>query len=229
MPSSWIGRRRAALCAAAAATLLVACDAGSTSQDPFTSVPTTSSSPIVTPEVSSASPTPPATPAGELPTSGAASASCEGGWIWPAPDSEDFATALKVIRREVEVPGDIEVVEIRLFEGPESPPSDKGYLKVVRRWYVKLYTPSDLTFQGRFLVEKRQFGAGLVAVAPYDTAGFSSPDWVGFQDDGSDPDLRAYPGLPGTWRGIPYDFVDGGEDLTIPGLPDAVRGCLEGT
>jgi hypothetical protein len=118
---------------------------------------------------------------------------------------------------------------MRSFVGPESPPSEKGYLKDIRRWYVKLYAADDLTYQGRFLVEQRRFGRGVVAVAPYDTAGFSSPDWVGFQYDGSDPHRRAYEGLPGEWRGVPYDFVRGGGGLTIAGLPDDVRGCLDGT
>jgi hypothetical protein len=118
---------------------------------------------------------------------------------------------------------------MRYFEGPESPPSDKGYLLVVQRWYVKLYAKREVAFQGRFLVERRRFGHGLVAVAPYDSTGFRSPDWIGFQFDSSDTDLRPYEGLPGLWSGIPYDFVDGGEGLSIPGLPDEVVGCLNAT
>ena len=59
--------------------------------------------------------------------------------------------------------------------------------------------------------------------------GFRSPDWRGFQYDSGHTRRRAIPGLPGTWSGIEYDFVQGGEGLTIPGLPDEVRGCLDGT
>jgi hypothetical protein len=133
-----------------------------------------------------------------------------------------------VIRRATGVEGPLVVVDLRYFVGPESPPSDKGYLLEVERWYVKLWARRDPSFRGRFLVERRRFGAGLVAVAPYDSAGFRSPDWVGFQyDPGARP--RRYPGLPGTWRGVPYDFVRGGAGLRIPGLPGGVRGCLEGT
>jgi hypothetical protein len=133
-----------------------------------------------------------------------------------------------VIRRTTGVRGPLEIVDLRYFEGPESPPSDKGYLLVVQRWYVKLFARRDYAFAGRFLVEARRFGQGLSAVAPYDSHGFSSPDWVGFQLS-ADVTPRSYPGLPGEWAGIAYDFVKGGEGLTIPGLPEQVRGCLDGT
>ena len=118
---------------------------------------------------------------------------------------------------------------MRHFTGPESPPSDQGYLLEVERWYIKLFAEDDIAFQGRFLVESRRFGRGVVAVAPYDTEGFESPDWIGFQYDSAHTARRAYPGLPGEWPGIPYDFVRGGEGLTIPGLPNEVSECLAGT
>jgi len=78
-------------------------------------------------------------------------------------------------------------------------------------------------------VESRTFGTGLVAVAPYDTNGYRSPDWVGFQFDSADSQARVYPGLPGGWAGVPYDFVSGDAGLQIPGLPAEVVGCLSGT
>jgi hypothetical protein len=127
------------------------------------------------------------------------------------------------------VKGPLVIVEMRRFTGPESPPSVQGYALVVERWYIKLYARDDIAFQGRFLVESRRFGRGLVAVAPYDTRGFRSPDWVGFQYDSSDTAGKRYPGLPGRWSGIAYDFVRGGAGLKIPGLPDEVSGCLAGT
>ena len=70
---------------------------------------------------------------------------------------------------------------------------------------------------------------GVAAVAPYDTEGFSSPDWSGFQYDSAKRLRKPYPGLPGRWSGIRYDFVRGGAGLSIPGLPDEVTGCLDGT
>jgi hypothetical protein len=176
-----------------------------------------------------ASPTPPVLPA-ELPaTRGPVAADCVNGWVTPPRDSARYAEPLRVIRRMSGVRGPLEVVDLRTFEGPESPPSDKGYLLDVRRWYVKAFAKDDPSFQGRFLVESREFGTGLVAVAPYDTYGFRSPDWVGFQFDSGDPEARAYPGLPGVWSGVPYDFVAGGAGLQIPGLPDEVVGCLSAT
>jgi hypothetical protein len=147
----------------------------------------------------------------------------------PREDSPRALLPLGIIRKATGVEGPLDVVDLRYFQGPESPPSDKGYLLVVQRWYVKLYAKDDLAFQGRFLVEARRFGRGLVAVAPYDTSGFRSPDWIGFQYDSGDPEPKVYAGLPGTWSGIPYDFVKGGEGLTIPGLPEEVAGCLDAT
>ena len=71
------------------------------------------------------------------------------------------------IRRTAPVVGDFVVVDMRLFVGPESPPSeDKGYLRDIRRWYVKLYVDGDWSYQGRFIVEQRRFGRGVAAVAP---------------------------------------------------------------
>ena len=120
------------------------------------------------------------------------------------------------------------IVDLRYFEGPESPPSEAGYLLLVQRWYVKLYAKNDFAFAGRFLVEARRFGQGLAAVAAYDSTGWASPDWVGFQSS-ADATARPYDSLPGEWRGTPYDFVKGGEGIEISGLPDEVVGCLDGT
>jgi hypothetical protein len=175
------------------------------------------------------SPTPPALPDEPPPTRGQVAADCENGWVTPPEGSPRFRLPLGVIRRATGIDGPLAVVDMRYFEGPESPPSDKGYLLVVQRWYVKLYSERDLSFQGRFLVEQRRFGRGLVAVAPYDSIGFRSPDWIGFQFDSSNPEARPYEGLPGLWSGIAYDFVEGGAGLSIPGLPDEVVGCLDAT
>jgi hypothetical protein len=179
-----------------------------------------------------ASPTPPALPEEPPPTRGPVSVDCVNGWVTPAEESPRFLQPLGIIRRTTGVEGPLEVVDMRFFEGPESPPSEQGYLLVVQRWYVKLYATNEPSFQGRFLVEARRFGRGVAAVAPYDTSGYRSPDWIGFQYDSADPEARAYPGLPGLWSGEPYDFVEGEDDdegLTIPGLPEAVTGCLDAT
>ncbi len=175
------------------------------------------------------SPTKPALPPDPPATSGLATTSCVQGWVKPAPGSARYLGPLPLIRRITHTQGPLKVVNMRYFVGPESPPSEQGYIKEIERWYVKVYDPSDYRFQGRFILEHNRFGKGVVAVAPYDSKGFKSPDWSGFQWDAGDLTKRSYPGLPGTWEGIRYDFVKGGAGLTIPGLPDEVLGCLAGT
>lgn len=211
----------------AALFVLAACNGDP--DGPFTNTPETSSpSPLPsTPTLSS--PTPPALPENPPPTSGSPSDTCVDGWTTPPVGSARAKQPIRVIRRTVQLPGQPEIVDMRYFTGPESPPSDKGYIAVVERWYVKLYSSTDIRFQGRFLVESREFGSGVAAVAPYDTTGYSSPDWSGFQWNADDPEPRSYAGLPGEWSGIRYDFVKGGAGLDIPGLPAEVRGCLDTT
>lgn len=221
--------RRVFVAASLAALLGAACDH---TPDPFaeasggTPQPSASFNP---PVASLASPTPPALPAETPPKRGAPAPGCVDGWMRPAAGSRPFTDPIGIIRRTSPWNGPYQVVDMRMFVGPESPPSDKGYITEVRRWYVKLFAPNDLTYQGRFLVEERVFGRGLSAVAPYDTHGFQSPDWSGFQYKEEDPTRVAYAGLPGAWAGLRYNFVDGGAGIDIPGLPDQVRGCLTGT
>jgi hypothetical protein len=145
---------------------------------------------------------------------------CVNGFTDLAPEDPARAEALRVLGRATGVPpGRFDVVDMRYFEGPE---------------YVKATVRGDESLAGRFLIEKRSFGAGVAAVAPFDTAGIRSPEWVGFQlVDGGVP--QAYPDLPGEWAGEPYDFVTGRDPQTrekvfgFPGLPIEVAGCLEGT
>jgi hypothetical protein len=209
--------------------LLVACDRSSAELFPNSPSPSSASTVPSPSESPGASPTPPALPKRPPATSGEPSAECVEGWTTPDAGSPLATFPLRVIRRTVRVLGDPVVVDMRYFTGPESPPSEKGYLLEIRRWYVKLYVEEDPTFQGRFLVESREFGAGVAAVAPYDTHGFRSPDWSGFEWDESRPRPRTYAGLPGRWAGTRYDFVRGGAGITLPGLPPQVRGCLDST
>ena len=191
----------------------------------------TSSAPYTPPSAPppGSSPTPPATPVGPLPSSAPRSASCVKGWVSPKPGTGIYRQALRIIQNTVPVKGKVVVVEMRYFVGPESPPSTQPESLRVARWYVKMYAAHDIRYQGRFLVEKRVFGSGVGAVAPYDTRGYVSPDWTGFQWDAGNPTRKVYPGLPGRWAGTPYDFVKGGQGMRIQGLPDAVTGCLDGT
>lgn len=227
--------RRFIVVVAALATLVSACHGGGgtgSGSDVFSNAPEpTDTSTMGPPESSTptASPTPPALPADPPATKGPPSPSCVKGWMTPPAGAPKFTDPLGVIRRLDPTLGKLAVVDMRYFVGPESPPSEQGYLQDIERWYIKLYDAQDLSYQGRFLVEQMRFGRGVVAVAPYDTQGFSSPDWSGFQWDAGDPARNAYAGLPGTWPGIRYDFVTGGAGLTIPGLPAEVVGCLDGT
>ncbi len=206
---------------------LAACEEPTDPIFPNSPTPTTQASFPSSPPLPS--PTPPALPRTPPDTSGPPSESCVDGWTTPEPGTPLAAKPLRIIRRTTRFPGEPVVVDMRHFTGPESPPSEKGYILTIERWYVKLYTEADLTFQGRFLVESREFGAGVAAVAAYDTHGFRSPDWSGFQWDAARPKRRSYPGLPGRWAGVRYDFVEGGAGLSIPGLPAEVAGCLDGT
>jgi hypothetical protein len=215
------------LCCCALPAAISCTGGGSTSSTPTIPIPVAATSGASASP--SAEPTAPATPATRPPTSGASSATCQGGWVTPQEGSSLWTFPLQVIRRASGVSGPYTVVDMRTFVGQESPPTDKLYLTDIRRWYVRLFDPKDLAFQGRFLVEDRRFGRGLAAVAPYDTRGFTSPDWVGFQYDAGDRQPYTYAGLPGHWRGIAYDFVDGGQGLTFPGLPPELSGCLAGT
>jgi hypothetical protein len=220
---------------AALSIVAAACDGGRSEagDDGFGGVPSEgSSSPseAFTPSASVApSPTQPAVPDPAPRTRGAPSATCVEGWRTPPRGTPLFTDPLGIVRRSAPVDGEFTVVDMRYFTGPESPPSDKGYILEIARWYIKLFVESDWSYQGRFIVEQRRFGRGVAAVAPYDSKGFRSPDWTGFQWDSADTTVRSYPGLPGRWPGIPYDFVKGGAGLEIAGLPDEVRGCLQGT
>ena len=215
--------------------LISSCDGGNRSGDEggFGAVPlerSSTPSEAFTPSASVApSPTRPAVPDPAQKTRGAPSATCVEGWRTPPRDTPLFTDPLGIVRRSAPVDGEFTVVDIRYFTGPESPPSDKGYILEIDRWYIKLFVETDWSYQGRFIVEQRMFGRGVAAVAAYDSKGFRSPDWTGFQWDSADTTRRAYPGLPGEWPGIPYDFVKGGAGLEIGGLPSEVRGCLEGT
>jgi hypothetical protein len=217
---------------AATTTIVVLATRGGDPLDPFGPAGggTPQSSTVFDPSfVIPASPTLPATPTKPPPSRGPKADGCVNGWITPQGGTRLFTDPIGAIRRTSRWRGPYRIVDMRYFVGPESPPSDKGYIAVVERWYIKLYAPDDLSYQGRFIVEKRVFGRGVAAVAPYDTSGFRSPDWSGFQWEVADPDPVVYPGLPGAWSGIRYDFVRGGAGLEIPGMPAQVRGCLDGT
>ena len=168
------------------------------------------------------------TAAAPPPLAAGPSSTCLHGWSTPGSTSPEIRQALTVIRATLRIPA-LKVDATRFFTGPESPNGgDKGYLQVIDRYYVKAHEVRDSSQGGRFLVERRQFGIGLVAAAPLDTSGYDGGDWTGFQSNpGSTP--QAVDGLPGRVAATTYDFVDGGEGLQFPGLPADVAGCMDGT
>ncbi len=140
---------------------------------------------------------------------------CAGGWIQPETGTPLRQVPFDTIRRVMGVSGTFSVHDIRYFK-------ESGGGR--RWWYAKAVMLDDSSFRVRWLVEQGTNGPpGVAAVAPYDTRGFRSPDWLAF--DGREP-VTTYPGLPGTWTGSPRDFVTGQGN---EGLPAEARGCLEGT
>jgi len=119
------------------------------------------------------------------------------------------------------------VDDIRYFTGPDPDNILEPRYENLERWYIKAHLSTDPTYRGRWLLEKRTSTVlGVSAVAPWDTTGWQSPDWSGFEGDGLP---RAIEGLPGEWGGIQYDFVTGEGDGGFPGLPSSQVECLAGT
>jgi hypothetical protein len=158
--------------------------------------------------------------------SGDPAAGCVEGWVSPAPGTEVYQEALDLIGAQMGIDGELVVDEMRYFRGPDVAWIVEPHFDVVRRWYVKASLVDDPHFRGRWLLEYRdQNRRGISAVAPYDTAGYESPDWRGFTGEGPP---RTIPGLPAQWPGIDYDFVTGEGDTGNRGLPAEVEGCIAG-
>jgi hypothetical protein len=174
--------------------------------------------------------TPTATPTEPPPTPAAAgppSDSCVNGWTSPPTGSPEHSDGLQVLSGFMAEDGPWQVDEMRYFTGPDAPWIIEPRYEVVHRWYIRARLADDPDYRGRWLVELRTDRInGVSAVAAYDTHGYESPDWHGFVGEGQP---TKYPGLPGSWSGINYDFVTGEGDHDMPGLPDEVVGCLEGT
>lgn len=149
------------------------------------------------------------------PTSGEPTADCVNGWLTPSPGSAEYDDALSILADQLGVEGPWQLDAIRYFTATDG----------VLRWYVRGAMATDANFRGRFVIEARNDDAGVVAVAPYESSGFQSPDWTGFIGEG---EPRTYLGLPGQWTGTSYDYVSGGGSGQ-PGLPAEVIGCVSDT
>ena len=174
-----------------------------------------------TPPSVTASPSGTATPPPAL-ASGTPGASCVNGWREPAPGTALRSEPLDALRKSQGLTGTFHVVDMRYFTGPDdanlSPESKQK--RPVERWYAKVELFARQPFRIRFLYVKRQVGAGIVAVAPYDTKGFAGKDWIGFDGEGG---ASEFEGVPGKWPGMPTDYRAAGE------LPPEVTGCLAGS
>jgi hypothetical protein len=113
------------------------------------------------------------------------------------------------------------------FVGPDPDNIISPRHEHVKRWYIKATLSTDPTYAGRWLIEKRTSSIlGVSGVAAYDTVGYKSPDWYGFEGEGVP---RVVDSLPGLWSGIAYDFVTGAGDSGFPSLPDSQMECLANT
>jgi hypothetical protein len=215
----------------ASALVATGCSSGGSGGDDG-AAPTTASTPErpTTDGSTTTSSAAPATTSTALTTTwrpdGEAQPGCASGWTTPAPGTALRVEPLDVIRHQMGVTGDFEVIDMRHFTSPEVPWILAPRPPVVEWWYVKAQLVGDPTFRARWLIAKRSPAIrGIAAVARFDTTGYGSPDWRAFLGEG---EPRAIEGLPGTWGGYDFDFTTG-EDNEKPGLPEEATGCLDNT
>lgn len=159
---------------------------------------------------------------------------CTGGWITPERGTDLRTEPLDALRARYGVTGLFVIDEMRYFEGPQDPGTIAPRYDYLRFWYVKASQQDDPSFRARWLLVAPPDGEPAVAAtAPYGSTGFGPGDWVAFFGESDAP--YEYPGLPGQYFGIAYDFVtgiiiDSGEfEGGPPGLPAESVGCLRGT
>jgi hypothetical protein len=143
---------------------------------------------------------------------------CVSGWVEPKRNTALRSLPLALLREAQHMDGLFSIVDMRYFKGPDdtnlAPDSQPTQ---VERWYARVVHTKDRTFRIRLIARRSSVGAGIVAIAPYDSKGFVAGDWRGLEGEG---DPKIYPGLPGRWPAAPYDYVASGE------LPAEVVGCL---
>jgi hypothetical protein len=187
-----------------------------------------------------------------LPAVGDPSPGCVNGWMTPDPGTPLRTAPLDLMRADMGLqPGDLFLVdEMRYCVGPENT-NIVAPRRDVERWYVRGSLVDDPGFAGRWLVRRTGPHQGVEAVAPYESTGFETGTWVSFIGGESEDDRRVYPGLPGTWIGVPeelfappctatygpYCRCDWGvsgctcydaSTVACTGPPPEVMGCFEG-
>jgi hypothetical protein len=162
------------------------------------------------------------------------SSDCLGGWMTPEPGTDLRTAPLDALRARYGVAGLFVVDEMRYFEGPQDPSIVAPRYDHLRHWYVRASLQDEPGFEARWLLVAPPDGEPQVAAtAPFASTGFQPGSWVGFF--GESDAAYEYPGLPGLYFGIAYDFVTGiiietGEpEGGPPGLAAKNVGCLRGT
>lgn len=162
------------------------------------------------------------------------SAGCIDGWVTPEAGTDLRTVPLDALRDNYGVAGLFVVDEMRYFEGPQDPAIIAPRYPFIRYWYVKASLQDDPGFRARWLLgAPPDREPAVAAVAPYESTGFQPGSWVSFYGESDEP--YEYPGLPGLYRGVPYDSVSGiefhtGEPEGGPAVlqPENV-GCVQGT
>ena len=119
------------------------------------------------------------------------------GWNTPDVGSSEYDDALGILGDQLGVDGPWQLAAMRYFGGTDD----------VLRWYVRGAMATAANLRGRFLIEARAEDAGVVAVAPYESSGFQSPDWTGFIGDG---EPQTHLGVPGHASGDPHHYRSAG-------------------
>jgi hypothetical protein len=171
-------------------------------------------------------PTVPPSPTATL-AIGLPSATCINGYKGLPADDPKYIEGLEILTNYMGLPDPLVVDDNRYFVGPDPDWILEPRFEAVEHWYFKGTLSTDPTFRGRWLIERRdEQRLGVSAVAAYDTVGYTSPDWYGFEGEGAP---RVVDSLPGLWAGVAYDFVTGEGDGGNPGLADSQSECMLGT
>ncbi len=163
-------------------TSLVACDGADPAQE--SAVDIASGRPRSLPRSPSTSPTPPALPVLAPPTSGPPTGTCDDGWATPPAGTPPFTDPLGTGPSHHGGARDHSWSWTCATSRARNRPrrtrdtcsrSSGGTSSSSPRTTSRSRDGSSS--------RSRRFGRGVVAVAPYDTEGFESPDWIGFQYD----------------------------------------------
>lgn len=159
---------------------------------------------------------------------GASSATCVNGWVTPEPWSDQSRTPYHRLRAFYGLGSDdIFVTEVmRYFHGPS--PLFGGH--DLEFWFIAGWQRDDTAFRGHWLVLRTPAAHPYgVLVEPFLFAPYQASttpagaSWMSFWGEGEGPGTVVVPGLPGTYPGPGYPFVD---SAGVPLLDASIAGCL---